>query len=79
MYINTYWNLNRDYTPINETVETVNLTVTFQTLSMFKWQMYSAQVYLSHIMCHHSVYLCLFKSVAITLLNGTSEFGENCR
>lgn len=42
-YMNTYWNLNRDYTPINETVTSVNLTVTFQTLSMFKWQMYSAQ------------------------------------
>jgi hypothetical protein len=29
---------------IAETVTAVNLTVTFQTLSMFKWQMYSAQV-----------------------------------
>ena len=49
MYINTYWNLNRDYIPINETVTSVNLTVTFQTLSMFKWQMYSAQVNISQI------------------------------
>jgi Cleft lip and palate transmembrane protein 1 (CLPTM1) len=53
MYINTYWNLNRDYTPINDTVKFVNLTVTFQTLSMFKWQMYSAQVrkYLWQTLC----------------------------
>lgn len=43
MYVNTYWNLNREYYPINETVTSVNLTLTFQPLSMFKWQMYSAQ------------------------------------
>ena len=29
--------------PINSTVKTLNLTVTYQPISMFKWQMYSAQ------------------------------------
>ena len=29
--------------PINNTVNTLNLTVTYQPISMFKWQMYSAQ------------------------------------
>ena len=29
--------------PINKTVKTLNLTVTYQPISMFKWQMYSAQ------------------------------------
>ena len=29
--------------PINSTVETLNLTLTYQPISMFKWQMYSAQ------------------------------------
>jgi len=43
MYVNNYWNLNKEYTPLNHTVKTLNFTVTFQPLSMFKWQMYSAQ------------------------------------
>ena len=29
--------------PINKSVKTLNLTVTYQPISMFKWQMYSAQ------------------------------------
>ena len=43
LWINDYWNLNRDYQPINTSTPTLNLTLTFQPLSMFKWQMYSAQ------------------------------------
>lgn len=43
MYVNNYWNLNKEYMPINQTVKSLNFTVTFQPLSMFKWQMYSAQ------------------------------------
>lgn len=43
MYINDYWNLNKDYMPINDTVKMLNFTVTFQPLSMFKWQIYCAQ------------------------------------
>merc|ERR1712241_433596 len=31
------------YMPINETVKTLNISITYQPLSMFKWQMYSAQ------------------------------------
>ena len=27
-YVNNYWNLNKEYTPLNSTVETLNLTVT---------------------------------------------------
>ena len=42
-YVNNYWNLNKEYMPINSSVESLNLTVTFQPISMFKWQMYSAQ------------------------------------
>jgi hypothetical protein len=40
LYLNDYWNLNKEFTPINDTVKSVNFTVTFQPLSMFKWQMY---------------------------------------
>merc|ERR1719369_1749458 len=43
LWINDYWNLNRDYMPINTTTPSLNITITFQPLSMFKWQMYSAQ------------------------------------
>ena len=43
LWLNDYWNLNRDYQPINATTPLLNLTLTFQPLSMFKWQMYSAQ------------------------------------
>jgi len=43
LYMNDYWNLNKDYTPINDTVKTLNLTIIYQPLTMFKWQMYSAQ------------------------------------
>lgn len=37
-YLNDYWNLNKEYMPLNDTVKTLNLTLTFQPLSMFKWQ-----------------------------------------
>jgi len=43
LWLNDYWNLNRDYQPINSSTPMVNLTLTIQPLSMFKWQMYSAQ------------------------------------
>ncbi|XP_047471837.1 cleft lip and palate transmembrane protein 1-like [Penaeus chinensis] len=42
-FLNTYWNLVRDYRPINGTTEILDLTVTFQPLSLFKWQLYAAQ------------------------------------
>eukprot|EP00092_Neocalanus_flemingeri_P039654 GFUD01043186.1.p1 GENE.GFUD01043186.1~~GFUD01043186.1.p1 ORF type:complete len:633 (+),score=190.98 GFUD01043186.1:50-1948(+) len=43
MWLNDYWNLNRDYMPINSTTPVLNITLTFSPLSLFKWQMYSAQ------------------------------------
>merc|ERR1719245_1874359 len=43
VWINDYWNLNRDYQPINTSTPVLNMSLTFQPLSMFKWQMYSAQ------------------------------------
>jgi hypothetical protein len=43
LFVNDYWNLNKEYMPLNDTVTELNLTVTWQPLSMFKWQMYSAQ------------------------------------
>lgn len=43
VYLNDYWNLARDYMPINDTVEELQLDLTFAFLSMFRWQMYTAQ------------------------------------
>lgn len=43
VFLNDYWNMLRDYQPINETTKVLDLTLTFQPLSLFKWQLYAAQ------------------------------------
>ncbi|ESO91931.1 hypothetical protein LOTGIDRAFT_233250 [Lottia gigantea] len=43
IYFNDYWNLQRDYTPINDTLKVLNFTLTYSPISLFKWQMYAAQ------------------------------------
>lgn len=43
LYINDYWNLLREFTPINDTVKTVTFSITFQPISLFKLQMYVSQ------------------------------------
>lgn len=43
VFLNDYWNLLRDYQPINETVKELDLSLTYQPLSLFKWQLYAAQ------------------------------------
>ncbi|KAJ6645868.1 Cleft lip and palate transmembrane protein 1 [Pseudolycoriella hygida] len=43
LFANDYWNMLRDYQPINSTIKTLDLYLTFQPLSMFKWQLYAAQ------------------------------------
>lgn len=43
LFANDYWNMLRDYQPINSTVKTLDLYLTFQPLSLFKWQLYAAQ------------------------------------
>ncbi|CAG0880629.1 unnamed protein product [Darwinula stevensoni] len=43
VFFNTYWNLLREYQPINETAKILELHLTYQPISLFKWQMYSAQ------------------------------------
>lgn len=43
VFFNDYWNLLRDYRPINKTDTELELTLTFQPLGMFKWQLYAAQ------------------------------------
>lgn len=43
IFINDYWNMMRDYFPINTTTPVLNLTLTYQPLSLFKFQLYAAQ------------------------------------
>lgn len=43
VFINDYWNLQREYFPINETTPELDLHLTFQPMGMFKWQLYAAK------------------------------------
>ena len=43
LFINDYWNLLADYTPINNTLSHLNLTVTFTHIQLWKWQLYLSQ------------------------------------
>ncbi|GBM60069.1 Cleft lip and palate transmembrane protein 1, partial [Araneus ventricosus] len=39
LYISDDWNLMREYYPINETVKSLPIHLTFQQLSLFRWQL----------------------------------------
>ncbi|XP_064157561.1 putative lipid scramblase CLPTM1 [Anguilla rostrata] len=43
VYFNDYWNLQKDYYPINDTLEKLPLRLTFCPLSLWRWQLYAAQ------------------------------------
>lgn len=43
LYFNDYWNLQKDYYPINETVEQLPFRLSFCPLSLWRWQLYAAQ------------------------------------
>uniref|UniRef100_A0A1W7RAS7 Cleft lip and palate transmembrane protein 1 n=1 Tax=Hadrurus spadix TaxID=141984 RepID=A0A1W7RAS7_9SCOR len=43
VYVNDYWNLMREYQPINNTVKSLSLHLIYQPLSLFRWQLYTAQ------------------------------------
>lgn len=43
LFFNDYWNLVKDYQPFNSSVKTISLKLTWQPLSMLKWQVYAAQ------------------------------------
>lgn len=43
IHVNDYWNLMRDFQPINETVKELNFHITYQPISLFKLQMYASQ------------------------------------
>ncbi|XP_076056707.1 putative lipid scramblase CLPTM1 isoform X2 [Oratosquilla oratoria] len=43
VFLNTYWNLVKDYKVINTTTESLPLKLTFQPITLFKWQLYAAQ------------------------------------
>lgn len=41
VYYNDYWNMMRDYQPLNNTIKELELYITYQPLSLFKWQLVS--------------------------------------
>ncbi|XP_029475424.1 cleft lip and palate transmembrane protein 1 isoform X2 [Rhinatrema bivittatum] len=43
VYFNDYWNLQKDYFPINETLEKLPFRISFCPLSLWRWQLYAAQ------------------------------------
>ncbi|XP_058815657.1 putative lipid scramblase CLPTM1 [Topomyia yanbarensis] len=43
VFYNDYWNMLRDYQPINHTTPVLELNLCYQPLSLFKWQLYAAQ------------------------------------
>ncbi|KAF7380979.1 hypothetical protein HZH68_015854 [Vespula germanica] len=43
IYINDFWNMQRDYQPLNSSVKELELRLIYQPLSLFKWQIYAAQ------------------------------------
>lgn len=43
IYFNDYWNLQKDYYPINESLVSLPLRVSFCPLSLWRWQLYAAQ------------------------------------
>ncbi|KAM5146782.1 putative lipid scramblase CLPTM1 [Mantella aurantiaca] len=43
LYFNDYWNLQKDYSPVNSSVMTLPLRVSFCPLSLWRWQLYAAQ------------------------------------
>lgn len=43
IYMNDFWNMQRDYQPLNDTIKELELRLTYQPLSLFKWQIYAAQ------------------------------------
>ncbi|KAF7994355.1 hypothetical protein HCN44_003827 [Aphidius gifuensis] len=43
LFFNDFWNMNRDYQPLNDTIKQLEIRITYQPLSLFKWQLYSAQ------------------------------------
>lgn len=43
VFYNDYWNMLREYQPINETTPVLDLNLVYQPLSLFKWQLYAAQ------------------------------------
>uniref|UniRef100_A0A158PCR9 Cleft lip and palate associated transmembrane protein 1 n=1 Tax=Angiostrongylus cantonensis TaxID=6313 RepID=A0A158PCR9_ANGCA len=43
LFFNTYWNLGSEYMPINDTVKEITLRISYQPLSLFKYQLYASQ------------------------------------
>ncbi|XP_003699489.2 putative lipid scramblase CLPTM1 [Megachile rotundata] len=43
IYLNDFWNMQRDYQPLNDSIKELELKLSYAPLSLFKWQIYAAQ------------------------------------
>ncbi|XP_016124036.1 cleft lip and palate transmembrane protein 1 homolog [Sinocyclocheilus grahami] len=43
VYFNDYWNLQKDYYSLNDTLQNLPLRLTYCPLSLWRWQLYAAQ------------------------------------
>uniref|UniRef100_W5NCC2 CLPTM1 regulator of GABA type A receptor forward trafficking n=1 Tax=Lepisosteus oculatus TaxID=7918 RepID=W5NCC2_LEPOC len=43
VYFNDYWNLQKDYFPVNESLDLLPLRLSYCPLSLWRWQLYAAQ------------------------------------
>ena len=43
LYFNDYWNLQKDYFPINDSLRRLPFRLSFCPLSLWRWQLYAAQ------------------------------------
>lgn len=43
LYFNDYWNLQKDYFPINASLQHLPFRLSFCPLSLWRWQLYAAQ------------------------------------
>lgn len=70
LYMNEFWNMQRDYFPLNETVEELELFITYQPLSLFKWQLYAAQSmknqWASSLLGIDSFFVLFFQTIIIS-------------
>uniref|UniRef100_A0A7I5EDZ4 Cleft lip and palate associated transmembrane protein 1 n=1 Tax=Haemonchus contortus TaxID=6289 RepID=A0A7I5EDZ4_HAECO len=43
LFFNDYWNLAHEYVPVNSSMKEITLRISYQSLSLFKYQLYASQ------------------------------------
>lgn len=68
VYYNDYWNMMRDYQPLNNTIKELELYITYQPLSLFKWQLVSGIFLIIYIICFYLMIHCLNWNISLDLV-----------